>query len=388
MRHWFTYFVLICVTCAFLPHVRAQDAVPDADLPPLEDIADILAEDDESAALKDSVVGIEPEEIKNLPAVQSSYENPNSGAERELGPDDFVIPDFLDDQNVLGLGQGQGLNLEKTRQELEEEARKRAFDAAIQSLLPLRPQEIRTLMEKFDRTQESVELPVYPAPKPQMVVENISLDPGSQPAVIKLAYGHVTTLSLLDSTGAKWPIDDVSWAGDFEITETSTEEGAHIMRISPRSQYATGNMSMRLLGLKTPVIFMLETNRDLVHYRFDAVIPDRGPFANTPLFDVGTSGPTLQAGNATLSSILQGVAPENAARLNVSGVDGRTSAYSVGDMTYVRTPMTMLSPSWTNSVSSADGMRVYAVRNTPVVLLSDEGKMVRARLAVREDIFE
>lgn len=221
-----------------------------------------------------------------------------------------------------------------------------------------------------------------------MVVENVSLDPGSEPKRIKLSYGHVTTLSILDITGAQWPIDDISWAGDFEITETSTEEGSHMLRISPRRQYASGNMSMRLLGLKTPVIFMLETNRDLVHYRFDAIIPERGPFANTPLIDIGSSGSNLQAGNSLLSEILQGLPPGEASKLRVSGVDGRTSAYQIGQTTYVRTPMTMLSPAWSQTVSSADGMKVYAVNNTPVLLLSDKGKMVRVRLAEQEGLFE
>lgn len=309
-----------------------------------------------------------------------------SKAERDLAPDDFVIPDFLqDDPGFLGLGENDGLSLERSKQELQEQARQQAFEAALQSLLPLRPEEIRTLLEKFDRTQESVELPVYPAPKPQMVVENISLDPGSQPAVIKLAFGHVTTLSILDMTGARWPIDDISWAGDFEITETSTEEGSHILRISPGGEYATGNMSMRLLGLKTPVILMMETNRDLVHYRFDAIIPESGPFASAPLIQ---SNLTIQAGNRTLSSVLQGLPPEGSQRLSVTGTDGRTSAYLLGQTTYVRTPHTLLSPSWTSSVRSADGMSVYAVQNAPVLLLSDKGKMVRARLSDREDIFD
>ena len=325
------------------------------------------------------------DETSPLPPVEAPKEETSS--QRDLGPDDFVVPDFLqEDQNFLGLGEDQGqFSLEKSQEELEESIRTRAFEAALQSLLPLRPEEIRTLLEKFDRTQESVELPAYPAPKPKMVVENISLDPGAQPAAIKLAFGHVSTVSILDMTGAPWPIDDISWAGDFEITETSTEEGSHILRISPGSQYASGNMSMRLLGLNTPVILSLETNRDLVHYRFDGVIPEFGPFAEAPLIQSGTS---IQAGGQALSAVLQGVPPNGAQRLNVGGVDGRTSAYTIGTTTYIRTPLTLLSPSWSNSASSADGMRVYTVQNTPVLLLSDKGKMVRARLSEREDLFD
>ena len=323
----------------------------------------------------------EEEKKKEFELSIDSLLNSNFLSEDEATPPDDLPLDQLNNQAQ------PGLVLERTRKELEEEARQKAYELAIQSLLPLRPYEIRGLLEKFDRTQESVNVPVYPAPKAKMVVENISLDPGTEPAVINLSYGHVTTLSLLDVTGAPWPIEDISWAGDFEITETSAGEGSHILRISPRTEYSSGNMSMRLLTLNTPVIISMQTNRDLVHYRFDAVIPQRGPFAETPLID-RVSAPSAQAGSDELSAILQGIIPNGANRLNVSGSDRRTSAYTLGGQTYVRTPLTLLSPSWTNSVASADGMRVYTVKNSPVLLLSDAGKVVRVRLSKREDILQ
>lgn len=267
---------------------------------------------------------------------------------------------------------------------LEAEVRRDAFDTAIESLLPLRPEEIRELLERFDRTQESVELPVYPSPKPEVAVQTIPLDPGTKPAVIRVAHGHVTTLNILDNTGAPWPIEDISWAGNFEIIQSGAgNTGAHIVRITPQSEFAYGNMSIKLLTLQTPVILTMETSRDLVHYRFDAIIPENGPMATAPIIQGGL---TLTAGSAEMSSILQGLAPPGAKRLNVSGVDTRTSAYKIGSQTYVRTPLTLLSPSWSSSVASADGMRVYTLRNAPVLLFSDGGQMVKARLTPREDI--
>jgi hypothetical protein len=75
-------------------------------------------------------------------------------------------------------------------------------------------------------------------------------------------------------------------------------------------------------------------------------------------------------------------------KLSVSGVDGRTTAYSAGNMTYVRTPMTLLSPAWQSSVSSADGMNVYALTSAPVVLLSDEGGFQRATISDKEELLD
>ena len=200
-----------------------------------------------------------------------------------------------------------------------------------------------------------------------------------------MAFGYVTTLSVLDSSGQPWPIEDMSWVGEFKIQESEVHETTHILRISPESAFAHGNLSMRLVGLNAPVILTMETNRDLVHYRFDAVIPMMGPGASAPLMDPGI---TLASGDPDMSVALSGVVPDGAEVLDVSGVDGRTTAYIYNGLTYVRTPLTLLSPGWDSSVTSADGTKVYALEETPVVLLSDRGRMVRAHLTAREDLLD
>lgn len=279
------------------------------------------------------------------------------------------------DQNAL-------LNLPKEIQDkVKEETRRQAFDAAIEGMMPLRPEEIRTLLERHDRTQESIELPVYPAPRPEIAVETLSLDPGVKPKTISVSHGYVTTFTVVDSTGAPWPIEDITWAGDFEVIEAGGET-RHLLRITPRSEFAYGNMSMRLIGLKTPIILSLETARDFVHYRFDAIVPKSGPYAEIPIIDTGVS---IAAGDHNLVRVLEGGLPGGAKKLDVTGSDGRTTAYDMDGMTYLRTPLTLLSPAWKSSTSSSDGMRVYSFSRTPVVLLSENGRMVRIRISPRGD---
>ncbi len=276
-------------------------------------------------------------------------------------------------------------DLDKSAKELEDSFRGEAFEQALKTLLPLKPEEIRTLLEHFDRTEESTQLPVHPYPRPELTVKNISLDPGVTPQIVKMAFGYVTTISMLDSSGQPWPIEEISWVGNFSVEESAVYEKTHMLRISPESKFAHGNISMRLVGLNAPVIMTFETNRDLVHYRFDAIIPQDGPGAETPLIDPGI---TLVSGDPDMSIALSGVVPSDADILDVSGVDGRTTAYIYNGLTYVRTPLTLLSPGWDSSVTSADGTKVYALEETPVVLLSDRGRMVRARLTVREDLLD
>lgn len=264
-----------------------------------------------------------------------------------------------------------------------EDIRREAFDAAVTGLFPLKPEDIKSLLRYYDQTEEAAQGPIYDLPTPEVSVLTVSMDPGVAPPTIKTAVGTVTTLNILDITGAPWPIQDITWAGDFDIIEP--EEGGHIIRITPMAKFTYGNISVRLLTLKTPITFALRVGRDSVHYRVDARVPEFGPFAEAQLMEGGAQ---LVAGSSTLTAVLDGTPPSGAESLSVSGVDGRTTAYKLAGMTYVRTPLTLLSPGWESSVSSADGMNVYALSETPVLLLSDQGQFKRAMLSEKKDMFD
>lgn len=267
----------------------------------------------------------------------------------------------------------------KTEAEKEAEERQNIFNSAAEGLMPMKTDEIRKILEMYDETQQAVQTPVYPNPTPESSFQTISLQPGTAPIEVKTAMGHVTTLSIVDVTGQPWPIQDVSWAGNFEVLQPET--GSNMLRITPSADFAYGNVSMRLIGLNPPVILTLRTERKSVQVRLDLQIPEIGPNGVAPPIQTQIS---TTAGDGKLATILEGVAPAGSTRMIVNGIDGRTSAYEVGGVTYVRTPYTLLSPAWDSSVRSADGTNVYSMRPTPVLLLSDKGKMVRAQLTKAE----
>jgi intracellular multiplication protein IcmK len=275
---------------------------------------------------------------------------------------------------------GEGVEAEQSKEEKEAELRKKAFDAAVNGMYALKPDEIRKMLEIDDETKQAARTPVYPSPLPETAFETISLDPGSKPLTIKTAIGNVTTLSMVDASGQPWPIQDISWAGNFEIQQP--EAGSHMLRITPTSEFASGNVSMRMVGLNPPVILLFRADRQKVHVRIDVQVPELGPNGIAPL--INTSALSTTAGDGRLSAVLEGVPPSSAKKMTLTGVDERTSAYNMGGMMYLRTPYTLLSPAWNSSVRSADGMNVYSLASTPVVLLSDKGKMVRAYLSGEE----
>lgn len=276
----------------------------------------------------------------------------------------------------------------------EEATNDAAFEAAMSGMLPMNPDQIREMLRRIDANQEAAQSPPH-NPTPKVKVASVSLDPGAPLPEIKVSSGFVTTLTILDATGQPWPIKSLAYGGNFDISSPGTgaqidPEGddtrnasnsmAHVVHITPMARYGKGNLSLNLVGLSTPITFRLTSGTNEVHYRFDARIPEYGPNARLPLIDKGG----LQAADPDIMQVLDGVPPQNAVRMNVSGIDRRSSAWQYNGMIYLRTPLKLLSPGWEASASSADGMTVYQLSEAPVLLLSDNGVTVRARLSPRE----
>lgn len=262
------------------------------------------------------------------------------------------------------------------REKQEREYNESSFKRASEGLLPLSDEQVHTFMQRLESMQNAAQPPSFGAPKGEIKVVGISLDPGGTPPQIKLAAGYVTTVDIVDQTGQPWPILDVGVGGNFEVTPTKA--GSHVVRVVPLTRVGRGNLSLLLKGLSTPIIFRLAAGGDTFHMRYDARIPRLGPMAKAPLIRQRHSGPV--AADEMISMILENAPPTGATRLKIGGVDSRTKAWRVGDNVYVRTPLALLSPAWNASASSADGMTVYEIGNAPVLLMSDNGAMVRARL--------
>lgn len=269
---------------------------------------------------------------------------------------------------------------EQAKNQREEEHNRKSFQRAEAGLSPLSNEQIREFMHKLEDTQEASLSPSGGPPKGNVRIVNLALDPGVSPPVIDLAANYVTTIDVLDSTGAPWPILDVGIGGPFEVSPTTS--GSHVVRVTPLARFGNGNLSVLLKDLPTPVIFRLTAGGPTVDLRYEVRVPKFGPNAKIPIV---SRPPRLEAGDDTILSILQNVPPSDAKRLKVGGVDARTMAWALNGHTYVRTPLTLLSPAWNASVASADGTTVYEIGDAPVLLMSDNGAVIRAHLLRDED---
>lgn len=248
-----------------------------------------------------------------------------------------------------------------------------AFSKSAKQLMPLTPEQIKTLHYLFDKTQQAVA--AYPGtpPTPVMTTVNVNLSPGATPPVIRLSSGLVTSLVFMDSTSAPWPIEwyDIGDPKRFNVKADSKGE-SNTMMIQALTGYKSANIAIKLKGLSTPVMLTLLPGQDKVDYRVDLRVPGIGPNA------VATGDGFAASSSPDLLNVLNGVPPENSETLTVYG--GEADAWRVGDKMYMRTRMTVLSPGWVSRMTSGDGTNAYELPVTPVVLALDQGATVSLQI--------
>ena len=257
-------------------------------------------------------------------------------------------------------------------------ARDQAFNQLALNTLPMTPNQIQKLRNLFaDSNRAATTYPGGTPPKPVSSTQLVSLTPGATPPIIRLAQGYVTSLVLLDETGAPWPIQayDVGNPTAFNIQWDRT---SNILMIQSSALYTTGNLVIQLKGLNTPISISLIPGQPIVDYRVDMRVQGRGPNARL------SSGSGLPApASSELLNVLDGVPPAKSRSLLIPG--SNSQAWLVGngkgETMYIRTHFTLLSPAWIASMSSADGTNAYQIPKTPSILVSDnQGKIFNLRI--------
>lgn len=258
-------------------------------------------------------------------------------------------------------------------QDQQQAVRAAAFENVQQDLMPLSPEQIKQLHENFNTTQYAVEGPVGTPPRPVASSKFVSLAPGTTPPVVRLSQGFVSSLVFVDSTGAPWPIlaYDLGNPGAFNI---QWDKKSNTLMIQATKLYTYGNLAVQLQGLPTPVMITLVPGQKAIDYRVDLRIQGFGP--NAKHLPAGSGLPSTA--NPVLLGVLDGVPPSGSATLQVMG--GNAQAWVNGDTLYLRTRLTLLSPSWIATMTSADGTKAYELMNTSTLLVSDNGKLVQLTL--------
>ena len=286
---------------------------------------------------------------------------------------------------------------EDTAQSVEA-ARAKAADDAI----PLTPEMIRRLGQRYrenSRAEEDVTTEIaMPATRPAV---NVSYAPGQQTSLIETIKGYPTAVSFFDNTGSPWPIawDTNSNAANPDGgTNCSSSggnsgspsvravgfyvcvpvKGSNTIEITPLSFTPRGGLLVNLQGAPKPLSFLLIPGRHSYDDNLSVRVMERGPNAR---LNIDTRPGAPPTGEPYMNDMLSGIAPAAAVPLSVEGVSpDELRAWRLGNETYIRTRYTLMSPAWDSVQSGEGGVTLYAVPNTPVVLLSVADRTVSASL--------
>ena len=265
--------------------------------------------------------------------------------------------------------------------------------------IPLSPDLIQELANRYRATKRAQEEAGTELAAPLNRQINETFAPGSAISIIQTVKGYPTAVSFFDSTGQPWPIQwdtnsnpaaiaggtncnaqtnsggpSAIAIGFFVCTPT---KGSNVLEITPVSLSPRGGLVVSLEGAPKPLTFLLITGGGRYDANLSIHIADRGPHAKV---EVMTRPDAPDTGAPFLTGMLEGVPPADAMPLEVEGVSPEgLRAWRLGRNVYLRTSYTLLSPEWTASEAEA-GTTVYAVPNTPVVLLSVNGRTVSALL--------
>lgn len=253
----------------------------------------------------------------------------------------------------------------------------------IDQFLGMTPDEIRYYRAGKEVRKEAVHEPRRPV---KAVTRSIALDlsPGAAPETIRVFDRSGAVVVFTDATGAPWPvIGKNNFAKDlFEVTQ-SPEADSPVIMISTTTGVGQGTVAVFLKDLPTPVLLTMTIGLEEADSRVDAIVPRRGPMAKQPTIEQQTA-PEF---DPKLLDFLTKTPPSGAKQLTIQ-VDGdpstatETIAWMWNEKLYVRTPLAIMSPAWRGIAKTNDGMRAYVFEPTPVLLVSDKGKVHTLRVGL------
>lgn len=304
-----------------------------------------------------------------LPALDSSNTASSNTANNNT-PTQSSLPQPPDAANNSDATNGDSSVLTSSEGKVVEDL---AFEGMAKQVFPLTPEETIRLKQMYHTSEYATASPAGTPPKPTATSQFVNLSPGSTPPVIRLSQGFVSSLVFLDSTGAPWPISAYD-LGDPSSFNIQWDKTSNTLMIQATKLYNYGNLAVRLRGLNTPVMLTLIPGQKAVDYRVDLRVQGYGPNAKSMPMEEGIP----PSASDILLHVLDGVPPAGSIRLAISGGDAR--AWLLNEKMFVRTNLTILSPGWIGSMTSADGTHAYEMQKSPVLLVSWHGKVMQLKV--------
>lgn len=251
-------------------------------------------------------------------------------------------------------------------------------DQSLTMLAPLTAQEILQLRAELTKRQRAAAQPLAPQGKPSTRLARIDLSPGATPEVIRISTSEGAVVSFIDAAGRPWPVEN---ADNFNPTAFDIASfGPNAISVAGKINEAVGNIAVRLSGMSGALTFkVLSGHSDTrnLDYAVDLEVPRYLPGAPAPVGEVITQTPI---GVSELMNYLLRTPPRDARELKIVSLPGAMAWQTSSGRLMLRTDRMVLSPNAARRQSSSDGMTVYDLPLTPVVLVADGGRMVNIQV--------
>ena len=278
-----------------------------------------------------------------------------------------------------------------------------AGQRAVHDAIPFTPAMVEELNRRYGAVKRAEEDSTQQIASPVSRMISVSFSPGQATSIVQTVRGYPTAISFFDATGKPWPIAwntssnaaNVTGGANCSTAQASSEngspavdvvgfhvcvpvKGSNTIEITPISLTPRGGLVVNLETGPKPLSFLLIAGGDRYDADMSVHVAGRGPNASV-MVDTRPGAPVT--GAPYLNAMLAGIAPADAVPLSVSGVSpDEVRAWRLGGETYLRTSYTLMSPAWDGSESGEGGTTIYAIPDTPVVLLSADGHTVSAEL--------
>ncbi len=253
----------------------------------------------------------------------------------------------------------------------------RQLQRSLKQIRPLEPEQIQRAKQRERESRQAIE----ERPQAELVTSSkiLRLQPGAKPAVIRVAPGYVSSVVILDRSGAPWPVTSASLGSSDGFAVSQPDTGKHnILQVSAKKQNQDSNISLTLENHATPVVMRITTDPNeassLTSFRADQLGPNAHPEPVGPAVE-----PTA---SSTIMAFLDGVPPQSAQRVVVHGAKGRDiHVWRYNQSLYVRTRLAAVWPAWSEVSNGVGGLRVYKMRPVSQLMMSMSGEIVTLRLA-------
>ncbi|MBB2169938.1 type IV secretion protein DotH [Gluconacetobacter aggeris] len=270
-------------------------------------------------------------------------------------------------------------------------------DPAFRNLPP--PPVMRGLYDRYDQAEKNLDGIDDPhrlaVPVSRSVT--ISLAPGAQTNIVRIAQDYPASITFLDETGQPWPIAwdlatnkgggcDARGQGQnpavrgVGIYACVPEAGSNVLQLTPISRYAHGGVLVSLKGAPKPINFMIMAGTGAYDADLTARVQGRGPNAKSvPV----TEADAPVTGASFFNALLDGAPPADAVPLTVSGVSpDHTRAWKIGHEMFLRMDNGYwpVSPAPSAHQSEYD-VEIFEIPETSVVLVSTGTRMISVSLS-------